>query len=111
MSSMMLLTNVAAERDRRPDTSSRHRSGNSRRGSSPAGYPAGHRLHLARRRWDRLSVRCAVMGDMDSGSAATLSYPITQRTLDNGLRVIASPDHVAPSVAVNLWYDVGSRHE
>ena len=40
-----------------------------------------------------------------------LSYPIVERTLDNGLRVIASPDHGAPSVAVNLWYDVGSRHE
>ena len=45
-------------------------------------------------------------------SAGTdLDYPIVERTLDNGLRVIASPDHGAPSVAVNLWYDVGSRHE
>jgi predicted Zn-dependent peptidase len=43
--------------------------------------------------------------------ALTLAYPIVERRLDNGLRVIASPDHVAPSVAVNLWYDVGSRHE
>jgi zinc protease len=51
------------------------------------------------------------MSSMNSGSPATLSYPITERTLDNGLRVIASPDHGAPSVAVNLWYDVGSRHE
>ena len=42
---------------------------------------------------------------------AELSYPILERTLDNGLRVIASPDHATPSVAVNLWYDVGSRHE
>ena len=40
-----------------------------------------------------------------------LDYPITEHTLDNGLRVIVSPDHGAPSVAVNLWYDVGSRHE
>jgi zinc protease len=47
---------------------------------------------------------------MNSGSPV-LSYPITERTLDNGLRMIASPDHGAPSVAVNLWYDVGSRHE
>ncbi|GAB3768246.1 M16 family metallopeptidase [Microlunatus parietis] len=39
------------------------------------------------------------------------SYPISQTVLGNGLRVIASPDHGAPSVAVNLWYDVGSRHE
>ncbi|WP_152360628.1 M16 family metallopeptidase [Microlunatus speluncae] len=41
----------------------------------------------------------------------TTSYPISETVLGNGLRVIASPDHNAPSVAVNLWYDVGSRHE
>ena len=40
-----------------------------------------------------------------------LNYPIHQRTLDNGLRVIVSPDHSVPMVAVNLWYDVGSRDE
>jgi zinc protease len=38
-------------------------------------------------------------------------YVFHARRLDNGLLVIASPDHAAPSVAVNLWYDVGSRHE
>jgi zinc protease len=48
---------------------------------------------------------------MSSGSGATLSYPIVQRSLANGLRVIASPDHGTPTVAVNLWYDVGSRDE
>lgn len=35
----------------------------------------------------------------------------SQRTLANGLRVIVAPDRVAPVVAVNLWYDVGSKHE
>jgi zinc protease len=35
----------------------------------------------------------------------------SQRQLDNGLRVIVAPDHLAPVVAINLWYDVGSRHE
>ena len=47
----------------------------------------------------------------DSSEALSQPYPIQERSLDNGMRVIASPDHVAPSVAVNLWYDVGSRHE
>ena len=42
---------------------------------------------------------------------AELAYPIAEHTLANGLRVIASADHGAPSVAVNLWYGVGSRHE
>ena len=31
--------------------------------------------------------------------------------MDNGLRVVVSEDRTAPAVAVNLWYDVGSRHE
>jgi predicted Zn-dependent peptidase len=35
----------------------------------------------------------------------------SQRTLANGMRVIVAPDHLAPVVAVNLWYIVGSRHE
>ncbi len=35
----------------------------------------------------------------------------SQHTLPNGLRVIVAPDRVAPVVAVNLWYDVGSKHE
>jgi predicted Zn-dependent peptidase len=41
----------------------------------------------------------------------TVRYPFTEHRLDNGLRVIVSEDHLAPVVAVNIWYDVGSRHE
>ena len=37
--------------------------------------------------------------------------PIQRRSLPNGLRVVLSPDDRAPIVAVNLWYDVGSKHE
>ena len=37
--------------------------------------------------------------------------PIDRHQLPNGLRVILSRDNRAPIVAVNLWYDVGSRHE
>jgi zinc protease len=37
--------------------------------------------------------------------------PIERHQLANGLRVILSHDVRAPIVAVNLWYDVGSRHE
>ncbi len=39
------------------------------------------------------------------------SVPIERHALPNGLRVILSQDDRAPIVAVNLWYDVGSRHE
>ncbi|AGL20461.1 pitrilysin family protein [Actinoplanes sp. N902-109] len=38
-------------------------------------------------------------------------WPIETARLDNGLRVVVSEDHTAPVVGVNLWYDVGSRHE
>jgi predicted Zn-dependent peptidase len=39
------------------------------------------------------------------------AYELTTHTLDNGLKVIVSEDRLAPVVAVNIWYDVGSRHE
>lgn len=38
-------------------------------------------------------------------------YPISARTLDNGMRVLVSEDHLVPQVSINLWVDVGSRHE
>ncbi|HEU4424287.1 MAG TPA: pitrilysin family protein [Pilimelia sp.] len=38
-------------------------------------------------------------------------WPIERGRLDNGLCVVVSEDRSAPVVALNLWYDVGSRHE
>jgi zinc protease len=48
-----------------------------------------------------------------SAPVATTGYPwpIETTRLANGLRVVVSEDHTAPVVCVNLWYDVGSRHE
>ncbi|MBP6996253.1 MAG: insulinase family protein, partial [Phycicoccus sp.] len=40
-----------------------------------------------------------------------LDYPIHEHRLDNGLRVVVSPDSTVPNVTVNLWVGVGSRHE
>jgi predicted Zn-dependent peptidase len=31
--------------------------------------------------------------------------------LPNGLRLIIAEDHLVPVAAINLWYDVGSKHE
>jgi predicted Zn-dependent peptidase len=41
----------------------------------------------------------------------TPTVPFTDERLANGLRLIISVDRLAPVVAVNLWYDVGSKHE
>ncbi|MGH3437436.1 MAG: M16 family metallopeptidase, partial [Sciscionella sp.] len=38
-------------------------------------------------------------------------YPVAEHRLENGLRVVVSTDHAVPAVAVQLWYDVGARHE
>ncbi|MFZ1410201.1 MAG: pitrilysin family protein [Micropruina sp.] len=46
-----------------------------------------------------------------TSTVGILGYPLHRHTLTNGLRVIVSPDHSAPVVALNLWYDVGSRDE
>ena len=39
------------------------------------------------------------------------SVRIVRHALPNGLRIVLSQDERAPIVAVNLWYDVGSKHE
>ncbi|HLK43537.1 MAG TPA: insulinase family protein, partial [Thermoleophilia bacterium] len=47
----------------------------------------------------------------NSAHTSGFGWPVEQFTLDNGLRVVVGPDASAPIAAVNLWYDVGSRHE
>jgi len=39
------------------------------------------------------------------------TIPFIDERLPNGLRLIIAEDHLAPVVAVNLWYNVGSKHE
>ena len=52
-------------------------------------------------------------GESEAEKAAAVSFPwpIHEAVLENGLRVVVSPDPTTPIAAVNLWYDVGSRHE
>ncbi len=40
-----------------------------------------------------------------------ISIACEEHTLENGLRIVLSPEPSVPVVAVNLWYDVGSRNE
>lgn len=47
-------------------------------------------------------------------SVVATEYPkidFSDERLRNGLRLIMSVDHLVPIVAVNLWYNVGSRNE
>lgn len=37
--------------------------------------------------------------------------PIKERTLANGLRVVSVQDNSSPTVAIHLWYDVGSKDD
>jgi zinc protease len=45
------------------------------------------------------------------GTAAVGDIPFQSYRLDNGLHVVLAPDRASTAVAVNLWYDVGSRNE
>src|ERR1700686_4840890 len=41
----------------------------------------------------------------------SLHVPFTEVRLANGLRLVLAEDHLAPVVAVNIWYNVGSKNE
>lgn len=46
-----------------------------------------------------------------SKSSDVIKIPFETYTLPNGLTVITSLDRTAPTVAVNVWYHVGSKNE
>jgi hypothetical protein len=48
-------------------------------------------------------------GQQEAGALGGL--PVMRETLENGLRVVMSPDRTVPTVAIALYYDVGSRDE
>jgi zinc protease len=50
-------------------------------------------------------------GPFASGASDVLRLPFETYTLPNGLTVILSVDRTTPTVAVNLWYKVGSKNE
>lgn len=43
--------------------------------------------------------------------AALSNLQVSRATLDNGLRVVLNEDHTVPTVAISVYYDVGSRNE
>src|SRR6202163_1232953 len=46
-----------------------------------------------------------------AAASQDVQIPIEQYTLKNGLRVVLSEDHAAPTVSLCIVYDVGSRNE
>jgi len=54
----------------------------------------------------------AAAGDAPApDSVSSVHIPLQQSTLSNGLRVILSVDHSAPTYSICITYDVGSRNE
>lgn len=47
----------------------------------------------------------------EEAPSGELPIPVERHTLDNGLRVVLSPDTSIPAVSVAVYYDVGSRNE
>src|SRR5213594_4000646 len=44
-------------------------------------------------------------------ASSAIKIPFETYTLPNGLTVILSPDHTTPTVAVDVFYHVGSKNE
>jgi zinc protease len=53
----------------------------------------------------------ATVAPAGAQAIAPPKLPFEKYTLANGLQVILHEDHTAPTVAVNLWYHVGSKNE
>src|SRR6478736_9993501 len=58
-----------------------------------------------------LLIAGALAGGMIQSKSAGIKIPFETYTLRNGLTVILAPDHTTPTVAVAVWYHVGSKNE
>ena len=59
----------------------------------------------------RVLLLAALLAPPAAAQAPALRVPVTVDTLPNGLTVIVHEDHSVPTVAVNVWYHVGSGDE
>ena len=59
----------------------------------------------------RVLLLAALLAPPAAAQAPALRVPVTVDTLPNGLTVIVHQDHSVPTVAVNVWYHVGSGDE
>ena len=56
-------------------------------------------------------VSCALLASAATAPQKTVQIPIQQFKLDNGLRVLISEDHSAPTYSICVTYNVGSHNE
>lgn len=62
----------------------------------------------------RLVLSVLLLTTLQFAGAAQMRMPqlkFTDRTLPNGLRVLSAPDHSSPTVAIQVWYHVGSKDD
>jgi zinc protease len=58
-----------------------------------------------------LILLCSSAASAGPGSAAEFKVPVEYYKLPNGLRVVLSPDHTAPTICVGVYYRIGFRIE
>jgi zinc protease len=72
-----------------------------------------HQLRRAGVALAALTLAAAGLGPADARaqSAAPFIVPVQYVKLPNGLKVVLSPDHTAPTVVVAVYYNIGFRNE
>jgi zinc protease len=56
------------------------------------------------------AILCAILF-VATAARAQQEYPVTTRTLKNGMKVLVQTDHSIPNVALYVFYRIGSRNE
>jgi zinc protease len=68
-------------------------------------------MKAIRYRRTALLLLCALGIAAISGWAQSQEFPVSTRTLKNGMKVLVQPDHSIPNVALYIFYRIGSRNE
>jgi zinc protease len=58
-----------------------------------------------------LLLLCAIAVAAPPVWAQSQEFPVSTRTLKNGMKVLVQPDHSIPNVALYIFYRIGSRNE
>ena len=67
-----------------------------------------------KKNWLRVAVlagMCAAGAGVVVSRATAQEFPVAERTLKNGMKVLVQSDHSIPNVALYIFYRIGSRNE